>query len=339
MSRFTPVRPVSLLVGATLLLPIVGAPWAMAETTPVAAGASVGNAVTAVRVAAGAPETATTSPTTTIAPGSAGVTARVLPVAPVGTVPSSAGRVASTGNGPATVSTTIVLRYGDPLADLAKGALEALDDHLTARSSALAGTGPATLAGSGSAAAPGLADTSWSSLTVEGISVGTAVPTKVAPSVQAALSVMPNDPQGRYVAALRQVARQTADRAKVDAAQLEQVWLRTEPRRMWTLLAALSQVGTQYRWAGNQPGGFDCSGLTSWAWAQAGVRIPRTSAEQIDAAAPRTVDQLLPGDLLYRPGHIGMYLGVGDAMVNAPRTGKPVEVKRMGTMTRFGSPL
>ena len=105
------------------------------------------------------------------------------------------------------------------------------------------------------------------------------------------------------------------------------------------MLTALAQVGTAYRYGGNTPAGFDCSGLTSYSWASFGVRLPRTSTLQIEQAYPRELGQLRAGDLLWRPGHIGMSLGVPDIMVNATQTGRPVEVKRWGRVVRVGSPL
>lgn len=83
---------------------------------------------------------------------------------------------------------------------------------------------------------------------------------------------------------------------------------------------ALSALGTPYQWGGNTPGvGLDCSGLTQWAYGQAGVDIPRTAAEQ---AVGRSVDasELLPGDLVVWDGHVAMVIGDGQ-MVEA---GDPV---------------
>lgn len=87
--------------------------------------------------------------------------------------------------------------------------------------------------------------------------------------------------------------------------------------------AAMGQIGTPYVWGGSSPGGFDCSGLTSWAYRQAGVSIPRTSGAQFGAFPRVSRDQLQPGDLVYfGPSihHVGMYIG-GGMMVEAPRTG------------------
>lgn len=83
-------------------------------------------------------------------------------------------------------------------------------------------------------------------------------------------------------------------------------------KRAEVVSAALSQVGTPYRYGGNQPGrALDCSGLTHYAYRAAGVRIPRNSLDQLRAA--RRVDPKcpLPGDLVFfktGPGthHVGL---------------------------------
>lgn len=74
--------------------------------------------------------------------------------------------------------------------------------------------------------------------------------------------------------------------------------------------AAKSQLGTPYVWGGSAPGGFDCSGLTSWAYRQAGMDIPRIAADQ---AIGRQVsyEELQPGDLAVWDGHVAMYAGDG----------------------------
>jgi cell wall-associated NlpC family hydrolase len=92
--------------------------------------------------------------------------------------------------------------------------------------------------------------------------------------------------------------------------------------------AALSKVGSPYQWGAAGPDSFDCSGLTMWAWAQAGVALPHNSGAQY-AATPR-VDRadLQPGDLLFSGSpihHVGMYIGNGQ-MVEAPYTGATVRV-------------
>ena len=133
------------------------------------------------------------------------------------------------------------------------------------------------------------------------------------------------------------VATEIAVAVPLDVDALLAAWQTTSLQRLRVMFTALSQVGTAYRYGGNTPSGFDCSGLTSYAWASVGVRLPRTPTQQIEQAVPRDLGQLRPGDVLWRPGHIGMSLGIPDVMVNATQTGRPVEVKRWGRVTRSGS--
>ncbi len=73
---------------------------------------------------------------------------------------------------------------------------------------------------------------------------------------------------------------------------------------------ARSYLGTQYRWGGHQPSGIDCSGLVSISYMLSGILIYR-DAEIKERYPVRRIrkEQLKPGDLLYFPGHIAMYLG------------------------------
>ena len=146
-------------------------------------------------------------------------------------------------------------------------------------------------------------------------------------------------PIGASVETLTAVAAEIAVAVPIDVDAAVTAWRTTSPPRLRVMLTALSQVGTPYRYGGNTPGGFDCSGLTSYSWASVGVRLPRTSSLQIEQVVPRDLGQLRPGDVLWRPGHIGMSLGIPDAMVNATQTGRPVEVKRWGRVIRSGSPI
>lgn len=97
--------------------------------------------------------------------------------------------------------------------------------------------------------------------------------------------------------------------------------------------AAKSMVGTPYVWGGNAPGGFDCSGLTSWAYNQAGVDIPRTAENQAIGQQVQYED-LQPGDLVVWSGHVAMYAGDG-MMVEA---GDPVQMNPVRT-SNIGMPF
>jgi cell wall-associated NlpC family hydrolase len=109
------------------------------------------------------------------------------------------------------------------------------------------------------------------------------------------------------------------------------------------LLEALTQLGVPYRSNASVAGeGFDCSGLTSFAWREAGVELYRSSGDQISNAAQRSREDAIAGDLVYYPGHVMMYLGVGDAIVHAITHGRDVELdtisERRAGSVRFGDP-
>lgn len=103
----------------------------------------------------------------------------------------------------------------------------------------------------------------------------------------------------------------------------------SSPQAGAAIKAALSQLGVRYRWGASSPGvAFDCSGLTQWAWAKAGVSIPRVSRSQFAALTRVSTAQAQPGDLLFSQStffHVGIYLGNGQ-MVAAPRTGDVVKI-------------
>jgi peptidoglycan DL-endopeptidase CwlO len=93
---------------------------------------------------------------------------------------------------------------------------------------------------------------------------------------------------------------------------------------------ALSQLGTPYVWGGAAPGGFDCSGLVMWAYAQVGVSLPHSSYAQYGYGVPVSRDQLQPGDLVFFDGlgHVGIYIGNGQ-FVHAPHTGDVVKISSL----------
>ena len=95
-------------------------------------------------------------------------------------------------------------------------------------------------------------------------------------------------------------------------------------------LAALAQVGVPYRYGGQSPSGFDCSGLVHYAYLDAGVSTPRTTQQLWSAARTIKQDELQAGDLLFfridgKMSHVGIYLGEG-RFVHAPQSGRSVSV-------------
>lgn len=103
--------------------------------------------------------------------------------------------------------------------------------------------------------------------------------------------------------------------------------------------AAQSKIGTPYVYGASGPSSFDCSGLTSWAYAQAGVSIPRTSEAQANAGTHLGLSQLQQGDLVIFYGdyhHVGFYAGNGQVL-HAPKPGASVRYEDIGNMPfQFG---
>ncbi|MET9452376.1 NlpC/P60 family protein [Streptomyces cinerochromogenes] len=100
------------------------------------------------------------------------------------------------------------------------------------------------------------------------------------------------------------------------------------------LAAARSALGRPYVWGANGPSGFDCSGLMQWAYAHAGIHLPRTSQEQRFAGRQVPLSQARPGDLVvYRSdaSHVAMYAGNGQ-VIHAPYPGAPVRYDPVGMM-------
>lgn len=98
---------------------------------------------------------------------------------------------------------------------------------------------------------------------------------------------------------------------------------------------AHAQLGRPYRYGGRGPDAFDCSGLVHFAHAAHGIAVPRTTADQFDAATPVSARKLKAGDLLFfrfergrKVTHVGIYMGDG-RFVHAPQTGRPVELRRL----------
>lgn len=100
--------------------------------------------------------------------------------------------------------------------------------------------------------------------------------------------------------------------------------------------AARSKIGTPYVWGGASPGGFDCSGLVKWSYAQAGVQMPRTSFEQAQVGAPVAVRDLQPGDVIIANGgsHAALYAGDGQ-ILHASVSGQPVKYSPLDELTVY----
>ena len=110
---------------------------------------------------------------------------------------------------------------------------------------------------------------------------------------------------------------------------------------------ALAQVGKPYLWGAAGPNAFDCSGLTMFAWAAAGIQLEHYTVAQLQETYPITQAELEPGDLVFYsppmdypivPGHVAMYIGNGD-VVSANSAGTFVQTQSIyydGIPSSFG---
>jgi cell wall-associated NlpC family hydrolase len=94
-------------------------------------------------------------------------------------------------------------------------------------------------------------------------------------------------------------------------------------RRASVVSIAMRYLGVPYVWGGTTPAGFDCSGFTSYVFAQVGIDLPRTSSAQRYAGTVVSWADAQPGDLVWSPGHIAIYAGDG-MQIEAPVPGKSV---------------
>lgn len=150
-------------------------------------------------------------------------------------------------------------------------------------------------------------------------------------------------------AGLKKDERARLARLESDAAlQAQSAWLSSgvlkdinraaSPRGKKAIAFATAQIGKPYVWGAEGPSSYDCSGLTSEAWAAAGRPIPRTSQEQWRLLPHIPVKDMRPGDLIIYhqdASHVGMYVGDG-TIVHSPRPGRTVTLTGAGSMQILG---
>lgn len=105
---------------------------------------------------------------------------------------------------------------------------------------------------------------------------------------------------------------------------------RVNSRAARAVRAALSRLGRPYVWGATGPDRFDCSGLVQWAYAQAGMRVDRTTYDQINEGIPVPRSQVRPGDLVFpHAGHVQMAIG-DNRVIEAPHAGATVRISPLG---------
>jgi cell wall-associated NlpC family hydrolase len=103
--------------------------------------------------------------------------------------------------------------------------------------------------------------------------------------------------------------------------------------------AARSRLGDPYVWGASGPNSFDCSGLTMWAWGQAGVSLPHFSGAQYSSTQHIPISQVQPGDLVFPSDtgqHVAIYIGNGQ-IIAAPHSGTVVQVQPLSSWYTLAS--
>jgi len=184
----------------------------------------------------------------------------------------------------------------------------------------------------------------------------------VVSAARADAAVSPDSPLAHREAMRRRVARLRAQHAHVVSAQHRARTHRAGLRRLryrgvrrrpagldrlrlpntragLAVRAALSRLGRPYVWGATGPDRFDCSGLTQWAYHQAGVPLSRTTYTQIHEGIPVPRSQIRPGDLVFpSTGHVQLAIG-GNRVIEAPHAGATVQISPLGAYVAIRRPV
>jgi len=133
-----------------------------------------------------------------------------------------------------------------------------------------------------------------------------------------------------------EVASLVASLLDANAQELRSIWSDAPLTRKIALFSALSQIGVPYRLNADAPFiALDCSALTRYAWAQAGITLDRGSTEQYSRSERVLRDNVQVGDLVWYPGHIMFSLGTPELIIHARSGERSVEIHRIDS-TRVG---
>ncbi|MGW3097249.1 NlpC/P60 family protein [Streptomyces sp. NPDC001102] len=140
------------------------------------------------------------------------------------------------------------------------------------------------------------------------------------------------------LAKLEQETAYKAQTAWLDSGILKDINGKASEEGKKAVKFATDQIGKPYVWGAEGPKSYDCSGLTSQAWLNAGRPIPRTSQEQWKQLKHVDIKDMRPGDLIIYfddASHVALYIGDG-AIVHAPRPGRTVTIAGAGSMPILG---
>ena len=147
-----------------------------------------------------------------------------------------------------------------------------------------------------------------------------------------------------YLSLADDLAVQVANFLGLDVRSMQRAWRGADVAHHRALRAGHTQLGVPFKANGAQADvALDCSGLVAFAWSSAGVKMPRGSTSQFSSAKQIKARYAQPGDIIWRPGHISIYLGIDTAILHTPYSGRSVELHvmedRIASWVRFADPI